>query len=355
MAKKNNSPQTDFSDLETVYTEQVEQDASGTVESASGKKTSYLIPAAVVVVAAALGIGMLSSGSSDKPASKQFAQAKITKAVKSTVVDLADQAPVIAVPVVVAPVIESTAGGGGYDPKADEKVPGITIAVNAAPTPVIEVTPTGGGYDPKSDEKVPGITVVESAVVAQVVTPEVKLAPEVKVVAAPVEVKAPAVVKVVEVKVVEPATTDHAAADEARFKAIEAKLTALSGEVASLKEKNAALEAKLAAVLAKKTPAKKKAPKIHVEKIAILGGKSLQLTKTLESVAAAQSPAVKLALTAYRGSAIVPDRAWFLAEDGTYFSLAIGDELPGGYGLIKTIDANTGVVVFSSGEKISFW
>lgn len=47
----------------------------------------------------------------------------------------------VAAPAVVAPapVVDTNAGGGGYVPTAEERVPGITVAVDAAP--VAEAAP----------------------------------------------------------------------------------------------------------------------------------------------------------------------------------------------------------------------
>lgn len=51
--------------------------------------------------------------------------------------------------------------------------------------------------------------------------------------------------------------------------------------------------------------------------------------------------------------AVVPGRAWIVGSDGRSLSVAIGDQIPQ-YGSVQSIDADTGVIITTSGKTIKF-
>lgn len=55
----------------------------------------------------------------------------------------------------------------------------------------------------------------------------------------------------------------------------------------------------------------------------------------------------------YYIQAVIPGRAWLVAENGTTLTVRVGSIL-GGYGVIRAIDPNTGRVATSSGRVITF-
>lgn len=83
------------------------------------------------------------------------------------------------------------------------------------------------------------------------------------------------------------------------------------------------------------------------------------LTAQLQKVQAQLAPkpkavkAKKIVPIVYNIKAIVPGRAWVMGSDGSAQSVSVGDSLPQ-YGRISAINADSGVVMTSSGKVIEY-
>lgn len=83
---------------------------------------------------------------------------------------------------------------------------------------------------------------------------------------------------------------------------------------------------------------------------------TLQLQKVQEQLAPkpkVAAPAKKIVPIVYYIKAIVPGRAWVTGTNGSSQSVSVGDSLPQ-YGRISAINADSGVVMTSSGKVIEY-
>lgn len=55
----------------------------------------------------------------------------------------------------------------------------------------------------------------------------------------------------------------------------------------------------------------------------------------------------------YYVRAMIPGRAWLVAQDGSTISVSLGDNLPG-YGVVQIIDSNQGIITTNSGAIIGY-
>jgi intracellular multiplication protein IcmG len=95
------------------------------------------------------------------------------------------------------------------------------------------------------------------------------------------------------------------------------------------------------------------------QSLMVLVGQVQQLTaevKTLAHPKPAAAPAAPKKLEpviTYQLRAVVPGRAWIVDSDGESHSVAVGDTVRQ-YGNVQSIDADTGVVITTSGKTIKF-
>jgi len=73
-------------------------------------------------------------------------------------------------------------------------------------------------------------------------------------------------------------------------------------------------------------------------------------TKPLKKIAEKKKETPK---PIYYVRAIIPNRVWLTTPDGSTLTLAVGDKLTG-YGLVDAINAEQGIVTFSSGAVIGY-
>ena len=96
------------------------------------------------------------------------------------------------------------------------------------------------------------------------------------------------------------------------------------------------------------------------QSLMVLVGQVQQLTSELKTLShpkpvKVEAPAPKPVekVITYQIRAVVPGRAWIVNSDGESQSVAIGDVVPQ-YGNVQSIDADTGVVITTSGKTIKF-
>jgi intracellular multiplication protein IcmG len=97
------------------------------------------------------------------------------------------------------------------------------------------------------------------------------------------------------------------------------------------------------------------------QSLMVLASQMQQLTAEVKVLAQpkevkAPKPVVKedpAPVITFQLRAVVPGRAWIVGSDGRSLSVAIGDQVPQ-YGNVQSIDADSGVVITSSGKTIKF-
>jgi len=78
-------------------------------------------------------------------------------------------------------------------------------------------------------------------------------------------------------------------------------------------------------------------------------GLSTELNNALEKL----KPAAKTPRIVFHLRAVIPDRAWIIANTGETESVTVGDHIKQ-YGTVRSIDAQSGLIETSSGRKIGY-